>query len=187
MSTADNTPRPTPYTDAKQLMSPIRRLKLTPVKHAMRLTLSSDFEVLEIGSGPGYYSAEIASILPDGWLTLVDIQQEMLDLAKQNLEAKRATNVDYVKADAQSLPFDDESFDAVIIAAVIGEIPNKQKCIDEIYRVLKPNCRLYVTEHPGDKNSLSFAEVRSLFDGIFLFEQVHGARKNFTVIYTKQV
>ena len=47
---------------------------------------------MEVGSGPGYFSAEIAKIIPDGKLILTDIQEEMLELARKRLSRKRITN-----------------------------------------------------------------------------------------------
>jgi ubiquinone/menaquinone biosynthesis C-methylase UbiE len=100
-----------------------------------RLDLGPNFRVLELGPGPGYFSPEVARSLPDGRLALVDVQEEMLEMAKERLEGKGFANVEYYKADAVSLPLESESFDVVFLVAVLGELPDRSSCLQEIRRV----------------------------------------------------
>jgi ubiquinone/menaquinone biosynthesis C-methylase UbiE len=65
--------------------------------------------VLEIGAGPGFFSPAIAAAVPDGLLVLVDLQIEMVRLARHRLEGR--SNAHVVVADATSLPFRTSSGD----------------------------------------------------------------------------
>jgi len=116
--------------------------------------------VLEIGPGTGYYSLDIAGWLaPGGELQLLDLQQEMLDHAMRRVAERGLGNV---VADATALPFDDASFDAVVLTAVLGEIPDRDAALREIARVLKPRGRLVVGELLGDPHYTSPGALRRL-------------------------
>ena len=117
--------------------------------------------VLEIGPGTGYYSPELASWLgPGGRLELFDLQQEMLDHASGRLAARGLANFGATRGDATALPFEDASFDAVVLTAVLGEIPDQAAAVGEIARVLRPGGRLVVGELFGDPHYTSPAALR---------------------------
>jgi SAM-dependent methyltransferase len=112
--------------------------------------------VLEIGPGTGYYSLDIARWLePDGTLELFDIQQEFLDHTMRRAVEAGLTNVEATLGDATSLPHADDSVDAVVLTAVLGEIPDQDAALREIARVLKPGGRLVVGELFGDPHFTS--------------------------------
>ena len=139
-------PQPMPYTKARHLLNPLRSLVLSPKKLVSRLSLKPDSRVLELGPGPGYFSPTVASALPEGGLILVDIQQEMLDMAKERLDKKGIGNVEYRRGNATSLPVESETIDVVFLVAVLGEVPDRDSCLREIHRVLKKNGLLSLTE-----------------------------------------
>ena len=92
--------------------------------------------VLEIGPGTGYYTFEIAARLDGGQVDVFDIQQEMLDHVMRTANERGVTNIRPALGDAQSLPYADESFDAVVLVTVLGEIPDQDRALGEIARVL---------------------------------------------------
>ena len=138
---------PMPYTEAAHLLHPLRGLILSPKRLVSRLNLRPSDYVLELGPGPGYFSPEAASAVPEGKLVLVDVQPEMLDMARERLEKQGVGNVEYRVGDALSLPAGDREFDAVFLSSVLGETPDQAACLSEIHRVLKPGGLLSITEH----------------------------------------
>ncbi len=180
------TPGPMPVKHAAHLLNPLRKLILSPAKLVNRLSLNPAASVLEVGPGPGYFSGEVARNIPSGRLTLVDIQQEMLDMAKKRLDSFGLDNIDYIQADAAALPFAGESFDVAFLVAVLGEIPDKKKCIGELYRVLRPGGLLSVTEQPGDPDLIHLDEMKKLIGDLFSLEQIYGKGKNYTVNFRKR-
>lgn len=107
--------------------------------------------LLEIGVGTGYYSLDLAEwVGPEGTLELFDLQQEFLDHVMRGAAERGLRNLVPTQGDATDLPYEDASVDAVILTAVLGEIPDSAAALREIHRVLKPNGRLVVGELFGD-------------------------------------
>jgi ubiquinone/menaquinone biosynthesis C-methylase UbiE len=116
--------------------------------------------LLELGVGTGYYSCELAEwVAPEGTLELFDLQQKFLDHTMQAATDRGLTNLNPIQGDATKLPYDDASIDAVILTAVLGEIPDRAAALREIRRVLKLDGRLVVGELFGDPH---FTSRRSL-------------------------
>lgn len=158
-----------------------RKILLSPRKLAARLALTASSHVLEVGSGPGFYSVEVARRVSDGHLELLDLQPEMLAKAQRKLEAEGLFNTGYTLADARSLPFKDHSFDLVFLVAVLGEITYQNDFLNEVHRVLKPEGILSISEHFPDPDFVSFSKVKLLGEGVgFKFFARYGANWNYT-------
>jgi ubiquinone/menaquinone biosynthesis C-methylase UbiE len=118
--------------------------------------------LLELGVGTGYYSCELAEWVPEGTLELFDLQQEFLDHTMRAAAARGLTNLVPTRGDATQLPFEDASIDAVILTAVLGEIPDRTGALREIRRILKPDGRLVVGELFGDPHFTSRGSLQRL-------------------------
>jgi len=98
-------------------------------------------KVLDVGSGNGYvlskYATEGAEVYG------VDIAPASISLCQKRFEYLGLES-DFRVADAQRLPFEDNTFDCVCSMGVLHHVPDTQKAIDEIKRVLKPGGRLIV-------------------------------------------
>jgi ubiquinone/menaquinone biosynthesis C-methylase UbiE len=117
--------------------------------------------LLEIGPGTGYYTLDIAEwVGPEGTVEIFDLQQEFLDHTGRRAAERGLANVVPTQGDATALPFDDDSIDAVILTAVLGEIPDQGDALREIHRVLKPDGRLVVGELFGDPHFTTQASLR---------------------------
>lgn len=107
--------------------------------------------ILEIGPGTGYYTLDMAAWVGEqGEVAIFDLQQEMLDHTLERVRERGLGNVNPTQGDARSLPYADAAFDAVVLTAVLGEIPEPARAMAEINRVLKPGGRLVVGELFGD-------------------------------------
>jgi ubiquinone/menaquinone biosynthesis C-methylase UbiE len=116
--------------------------------------------VLEIGPGTGYYTFEMADRLEGGQVDIFDIQQEMLDHTMREANRRGVTNVQPALGDAQALPYAGDSFDAVVLITVLGEIPDQERALAEVARVLKPGGRLIVGEMLFDPHVVTFGKLR---------------------------
>lgn len=116
--------------------------------------------LLEIGVGTGYYSLDLAGWVPEGKLELFDLQQEFLDHVMRGAAERGLANLVPTQGDATALPYEDASVDAVVLTAVLGEIPDTAAALREIRRVLKPNGRLIVGELFGDPHFTTMATLK---------------------------
>jgi ubiquinone/menaquinone biosynthesis C-methylase UbiE len=92
---------------------------------------------LEIGAGTGYFTLNLlrAGLIEDAVAT--DISQGMLDALASSAD-RLGVEVETVRAEAERLPFDDESFDLVFGHAVLHHLPDLDGAFAELYRVLRP-------------------------------------------------
>jgi protein-L-isoaspartate O-methyltransferase len=121
--------------------------------------------VLEVGPGSGYYSLHAARWLEsDGTLEVLDIQQEMLEHTMRRAQTLSISNIIPTRGDAQALPYPDGRFDAAYLVATLGEVPDKERALHELGRVLKPGGRLVVGESQPDPHMVSFDKLRMLAD-----------------------
>ena len=117
--------------------------------------------VLEIGPGTGYYTLDLAGwVGGDGTIEIFDIQREMLLHTMRRVNERGIGNVHPRRGDATSLPYEDASFDAVVLTTVLGEIPDRELALAETARVLRPGGRLVVGELFGDPHFQTFAGLR---------------------------
>lgn len=107
--------------------------------------------VLELATGPGMIARHIAPSAKS--VVATDLAPKMIETA---LKAKNPENLSFEVADATSLRFEDNSFDVVVIANALHIIPNPEKVLAEIRRVLKDDGLLiapnYLLNVGGMKN-----------------------------------
>ena len=106
------------------------------------LELSGKEKVLEVGCGRGFYVKTLKEVWPGLQVTGVDLNPKYLEQAK---EFKGDLRVELRVADATDLPFADDTFDRIIASEVLEHIPNDEKAISEIFRVLKPGGIVMIT------------------------------------------
>lgn len=105
-------------------------------------------KVLDLAGGTGDLTAKFSQLVgKEGQVVLADINSSMLNVGRDKLRDKGVVgNVKYVQANAECLPFDDNSFDIITIAFGLRNVTDKDKALRSMYRVLKPGGRLLVLE-----------------------------------------
>jgi ubiquinone/menaquinone biosynthesis C-methylase UbiE len=169
---------PYPHQAAFLLNNPVRRVLSNPARKVDSIGLTGSERVLEVGPGPGFYSVQIARRVTYGRLDLFDLQTEMLDKARRQLELAGFPDVGFTTGEASDgFPYPEHTFDVAFLAAVIGEVPDKPACIRSLGRVLKPGGQLVFAEAFPDPDRMSVRELRDLVEPEnFVFVQATGNR-----------
>ena len=121
--------------------------------------------VLDIAGGTGDLAAKFSRLVgPEGQVILADINAAMLTVGRDRLIDKGATgNVQVVQADAQQLPFDDNSIDCITIAFGLRNVTDKAMAMRSMLRVLRPGGRVLVLEFSKPTSALLGQTIRSVF------------------------
>ena len=103
---------------------------------------------LEIGAGTGYFTLNLlqAGIVAEA--TCTDISPGMVATLNRNAE-RLGLDVRAARADAEALPFADQSFDLVLGHAVLHHLPNLRRAFAEFHRVLRPGGRIVFAGEPS--------------------------------------
>jgi demethylmenaquinone methyltransferase/2-methoxy-6-polyprenyl-1,4-benzoquinol methylase len=113
-------------------------------------------KVLDLAGGTGDLTAKFSRIVGNsGQVVLADINDSMLKVGRDKLrDLGVVSNVEYVQANAQALPFADNTFDLITIAFGLRNVTDKDEALRSMYRVLKPGGRLLVLEFSKPSNEL---------------------------------
>jgi len=176
-----------PYQWAFTLLIPFRNIFLSPKQVIDRLSLKDDMMVLELGSGPGYFSSKVATVLTNGHLVIADIQSEMLCFAEKRMKKQGIANVESYLCNGTSFDFKDESFDRIFMVAVLGEVENKTNYMKEFHRILKRHGILSISELAGDSDKMPIQYLKELgINSGFSFLKHFSNKLNYTVNFLKE-
>jgi len=103
---------------------------------------------LDVAGGTGDLTMQMSKqVGPTGKIIISDINASMLEEGRKRLLDKGyAGNIDFVEANAEDLPFEDNSFDCITIAFGLRNVTHQDKALQSMFRVLKPGGRLLVLE-----------------------------------------
>lgn len=109
--------------------------------------LTNDSRVLDLCAGTGDVSLAIANQAAPAEVVVTDFTPEMLEIAERKAgEYTGRSLLTFKLADAQELPFADESFDVVTVAFGVRNLPERERNFAEVLRVLKPGGRYVILE-----------------------------------------
>ena len=113
-------------------------------------------KVLDLAGGTGDLTAKFSQLVGrEGKVILADINSSMLNVGRDKLRDRGLVqNIEYVQANAQYLPFEDNTFDVITIAFGLRNVTDKDMALLSMYRVLKPGGRLLVLEFSKPEHEL---------------------------------
>ena len=106
------------------------------------LNPSGTNKILDIAAGTGEPGLTIATMLAGGMVTITDLSEEMLIIAKENASRRNINNIETIACDVCELPFADNSFDAISCRFGFMFFPDMQLAATEMARVLKPGGKI---------------------------------------------
>ena len=140
--------------------------------------------VLDVGCGPGRLTIPLAERIGDsGQVVAVDIQAGMLDRVREKAKAAGIENIELVQAGIGEGKLGRERFDRAVLVTVLGEIPDRQAAMKEVFDALKPGGLLAVTEVIFDPHFQRRSTVARLAaEAGFGQREMHGNRIAYTMI-----
>jgi demethylmenaquinone methyltransferase/2-methoxy-6-polyprenyl-1,4-benzoquinol methylase len=113
-------------------------------------------KILDIAGGTGDLTRKFSRLVgPEGQVVLADINDSMLKVGRDKLaDSGVVGNVRYVQANAEALPFPDNTFDCITIAFGLRNVTHKERALASMARVLKPGGRVLVLEFSKPHNPL---------------------------------
>jgi ubiquinone/menaquinone biosynthesis C-methylase UbiE len=107
----------------------------------------ADGKVLDIGTATGSLAIEFAKAIPGVEVVGFDLSAAALELAEVNAQENAlSSRVSFRAGNAEDMPFEGDSFDAVISGNTLHLIENPVRMFDEIHRVLKPQGRFIISD-----------------------------------------
>jgi ubiquinone/menaquinone biosynthesis C-methylase UbiE len=144
-----------PFTKTNQAVFIIEHLDIEP-----------GMDILDVGCGPGRLAIPAAmQVGKDGRVVAMDIQPGMLSRAQKKAEVADLSNIEYLQAGAGEGKLGREQFDRALLVTVLGEIPEREAALREIFEALKPKGVLSVTEtmfdphYQGRRSVIQLAEA----------------------------
>jgi ubiquinone/menaquinone biosynthesis C-methylase UbiE len=151
------------------------------------LELRPGMKVLDVGCGPGRLTIPIArEVTPQGEVVAMDIQAGMLRRAQEKAQAASLTNIRFLQTAVGEGQLEQGQYDRALLVTVLGEIPDRERALKEIFDALKPGGMLCVTEVIFDPHFQKQDSVRRLARAVgFREKKLVGNRLAYTMSLEK--
>ncbi len=178
------------------LMAAERKEQLDPEKVFAHLPLRERHTIADVGCGPGYFTVPFAKRLSKGKVYAFDVQEEMLEAARKNVQAAGVTNVELARSAEMELPVKAGSLDGAFLAFVFHEI---EGALPAYMAMLKAKVKAGgwvaildwkkepMEEGPPPHERLTEAEVRKIGEegGLRFVREASINRQQYLVLFAK--
>ncbi|MFY0605163.1 MAG: bifunctional demethylmenaquinone methyltransferase/2-methoxy-6-polyprenyl-1,4-benzoquinol methylase UbiE [Cyclobacteriaceae bacterium] len=131
-------------------------------KAIRKLKKDAPKQILDIATGTGDFAIEALALNPDK-VTGVDISEGMLAVGREKMiKRKLDDKIELLSGDSESLQFEDNKFDAVIVSFGVRNFENLEKGLADMYRVLKPGGKAVILEFSKPK-SFPFKQLYNFY------------------------
>lgn len=153
------------------------------------LGLEAGMTVLDFGCGPGRLTIPLAKqVGTGGQVTAFDIQPAMLEKVRAKAQTQGLTNIRFVPGAAGEGKPERDAYDRALLVTVLGEIPDQEMALKEIFYSLKPGGLLSITEVIADPHFQRREHVCQLAEAVgFVEKAFFGSAVSYTVHFQKPV
>lgn len=125
---------------ASRLLSDERRAALDPDRLLDQLPIADGQRVLDVGCGPGFFLLPIAQRLPNGTAVGVDLQDEMLAMAKERIDDAGLANVELLQSSVEGgMPVPPAQADGALVSLVLHEATSHDAFMEAVADALRPD------------------------------------------------
>lgn len=151
------------------------------------LDIRPGMNVLDAGCGPGRLTIPIANYVePDGEVTAMDLQEGMLQEVRDRARAANLSNIRFLQAGIGEGKLPRDRFDRAVLITVLGEIPDRDAALREIFEALKPGGILLVEETIRDPHFQTRKTVTRLVGAVgFIEKEFSGNRFSYILTLEK--
>ncbi|PYV45272.1 MAG: SAM-dependent methyltransferase [Acidobacteria bacterium] len=142
-----------------------------PEKVLDALNIREGMTVADIGAGVGYFSLRLARrVSNNGRVLAVDVQSEMLELLKKNMEKQRVSNIDLIQGSPVDPHLPENSVDLALLVDVYHEFQTPEEMMSRIRSSLKSDGRLVLIEYRGEDPNVPIKPEHKMTVKQVLFE-----------------
>lgn len=151
---------------AAQAYEPLWQAQLAGVQAELLAcaALAPGLQVLDVACGTGLVAFAAAdSVGPSGRVSGIDLSGQMVDAAQRRARSLGLANVDFARMDAENLALPDASFDVVLCALGLMYMPDPERAVQEMRRVMRPDGRVVIAVW-GERSRCGWSSMFGIVD-----------------------
>lgn len=166
-----------------------------PTKNIKTLGLRETDVVADLGAGTGFYSIAVGHIVQRGKVYAIEVVKDFLETITTKIREQKLDNVQVIWGNIEKIggtKLQDNSVDAVIASNIFFQLEHKEKCVDEIKRILKKGGKALVIDWSADsmmasKGAIPKNKLKEMFESKdFLLErEIDAGAQHYGMILNK--
>ena len=144
-------------------------------------------KIIDVGCGPGRVTLPLAEAVgPHGQIIALDVQDEMLAAVRTKAAARKLENITFVQSDGATFQITADDADAAVLVMMLGEATEPLELLRSVFRALKADGRLLVSESVFDPHYVRRGTLRRLAEAAgFVGASERGNCVGYSVLFTK--